>query len=174
LDRDATPPNASILSAGSTTSSLSSNHSASHKSASLSAGGTISAATAPSPAAKVSGNSSKSTPSTPVINGQLVQTPEAKANLAPDFYIVKVSYEQTDDVDGVVMYKSMMLGNNERTPTVIRNAMMKLGLDTDPDSYLLAQILPENRELVLPQNANVYYAINTNFDLNFILKPKKK
>jgi ral guanine nucleotide dissociation stimulator-like 1 len=83
-----------------------------------------------------------------------------------------VTYEQ-DEVDGIVMYKSMMLGNNERTPQVIRNAMMKLGLESDPDNYLLAQILPD-RELILPQNANVYYAINTSFDLNFILKPKKK
>lgn len=28
-------------------------------------------------------------------------------------------------------------------------------------------------EMVLPPNANVYYAVNTAFNLNFILRPKK-
>lgn len=27
--------------------------------------------------------------------------------------------------------------------------------------------------MVLPQNANVYYAVNTQYNLNFILRPKK-
>lgn len=35
-----------------------------------------------------------------------------------------------------------MLSNNERTPQVIRNAMMKLGLEGNPESYTIAQILP--------------------------------
>lgn len=41
------------------------------------------------------------------------------------------------------MYKSIMLSNNERTPQVIRNAMLKLGLEGNPDSYTLAQVLPD-------------------------------
>jgi hypothetical protein len=28
-------------------------------------------------------------------------------------------------------------------------------------------------EMVLPPNANVYYAVNTAFNLNFILRPKR-
>jgi hypothetical protein len=36
-----------------------------------------------------------------------------------------------------------MLSNNERTPQVIRNAMLKLGLEGNPDSYTLAQVLPD-------------------------------
>ena len=55
---------------------------------------------------------------------------------------------------------------------MIRNAMMKLGLDGDPDRFTLAQILPD-KELMLPVNANVYYAVNTQFNLNFILRRKK-
>ncbi|XP_013161357.1 PREDICTED: ral guanine nucleotide dissociation stimulator-like 1 [Papilio xuthus] len=65
-----------------------------------------------------------------------------------------------------------MLSNNERTPQVIRNAMLKLNLDGDPDAYTLAQVLPD-REMVLPANANVYYAVNTAYNLNFILRPRK-
>lgn len=41
------------------------------------------------------------------------------------------------------MYKSIMLSNNERTPQVIRNAILKLGLEGNPDNYTLAQVLPD-------------------------------
>lgn len=93
-------------------------------------------------------------------------------NPSPDFYIIRVTYETENvELDGIVLYKSIMLGNNERTPQVIKNAMLKLGLDGDPDRYTLAQVLPD-KELVMPPNANVYYAVNTAYNLNFILRNK--
>lgn len=94
-------------------------------------------------------------------------------NPSPDFYIIRVTYE-TDNIelDGIVLYKSIMLGNNERTPQVIKNSMLKLGLEGDPEKYTLAQVLPD-KELVMPPNANVYYAVNTAYNLNFILRPKR-
>ncbi|KAF2903703.1 hypothetical protein ILUMI_02460 [Ignelater luminosus] len=100
-------------------------------------------------------------------------SPNHSQKSSPDFYIIKVTYE-TDcvETDGIVLYKSIMLSNNERTPQVIRNAMLKLCLEGNPDSYTLAQVLPD-KEMVLPPNANVYYAVNTAFNLNFILRPKK-
>lgn len=108
----------------------------------------------------------------PIINGQLKDDSPLKKS-SPDFYIIKVTFE-TDQVelDGIVLYKSIMLGNNERTPQVIRNAMLKLGLEGDPERYTLSQVLPD-KELLLPNNANVYYAVNTAYNLNFILRPKK-
>ncbi|XP_054282718.1 ral guanine nucleotide dissociation stimulator-like 1 isoform X2 [Macrosteles quadrilineatus] len=92
--------------------------------------------------------------------------------VTPDFYIIKVTLE-TDlvETDGIVMYKSIMLSNNERTPQVIRNAMLKLGIEGNPDNYTLAQVLPD-KEMLLPADANVYYAVNTAFNLNFILRSK--
>lgn len=45
------------------------------------------------------------------------------------------------------MYKSIMLSNNERTPQVIRNAMLKLGIEGNPDSYSLSQILPDKGKI---------------------------
>ncbi|XP_063529363.1 ral guanine nucleotide dissociation stimulator isoform X3 [Cydia strobilella] len=91
----------------------------------------------------------------------------------PDFYIIRVTYESDcAETEGVVLYKSIMLSNNERTPQVVRNAMLKLNLDGDPDQYTLAQVLPD-REMLLPANANVYYAVNTAYNLNFILRPRK-
>ncbi|XP_069698591.1 ral guanine nucleotide dissociation stimulator-like 1 isoform X2 [Periplaneta americana] len=90
-----------------------------------------------------------------------------------DFYIIRVTVETSSvETDGIVLYKSIMLSNNERTPQVIRNAMLKLGLEGNPENYTLAQVLPE-KEMVLPPNANVYYAVNTAFNLNFILRPKR-
>lgn len=65
-----------------------------------------------------------------------------------DFYIIKVTYETNSvETDGIVLYKSIMLSNNERTPQVIRNAMYKLGLEGNPDQYTLAQVLPEKGKL---------------------------
>jgi len=98
--------------------------------------------------------------------------PTTPLKVTPDFYIIKVTLE-TDlvETDGIVLYKSIMLSNNERTPQVIRNAMLKMGIEGNPDNYTLAQVLPD-KEMVLPANANVYYAVNTAFNLNFILRSK--
>lgn len=160
LDRDASPPNASIMSGGSSISSLSMDSSASSSGHHHN---------------KLINNNSNNVHKTlngTIINGQLTQNSPLK-NQSPDFYIIKVTYETENvELDGIVMYKSIMLGNNERTPQVIKNAMMKLGLEDDPDRYTLAQVLPD-KELVMPQNANVYYAVNTMHNLNFILRPKK-
>ncbi|XP_030372721.1 ral guanine nucleotide dissociation stimulator-like 1 [Scaptodrosophila lebanonensis] len=170
LDRDA--PHASLMSASSSVSNLSldSSNSGGRQSAhsklthSQSMGNGLKNAIS---------NGSGSSNGQPHINAQLVQPAGANPQSAPGYYIIRVTYE-TDNIesDGIVLYKSIMLGNNERTPQVIRNAMLKLCLDDDPDRYTLAQVLPD-KELVMPKNANVYYAVNTNYNLNFILRPRK-
>merc|ERR1711997_1005968 len=89
-----------------------------------------------------------------------------------EFYIIRVSIESSGpETEGVIMYKSIMIGNHERTRQVIRNAMMKHGLEGSPDNYNLAQVLPD-KELAIPANANVYYAVSTQHDLNFVLREK--
>ncbi|XP_035740211.1 ral guanine nucleotide dissociation stimulator-like isoform X2 [Vespa mandarinia] len=109
--------------------------------------------------------------STPNLVG--LSSPSHSHKNSPDFYIIKVTMESENvETDGVVLYKSIMLSNNERTPQVIRNAMLKLGIEGSPDQYTLAQVLPD-REMVLPHSANVYYAVNTAHNLNFILRPKR-
>lgn len=165
LDRDATPPTASLMSAASSVSSLSMD--------SASSGNKSNNTKLNNSTISTHNGRSMIDQPIPIINPQLVQN-SALANSSPDFYIIRVTYE-TDNVelDGIVLYKSIMLGNNERTPQVIRNSMMKLGLDEDPDKYTLAQMLPDNKELVMPPNANVYYAVNTLYNLNFILRPKR-
>jgi ral guanine nucleotide dissociation stimulator-like 1 len=70
------------------------------------------------------------------------------------------------------MYKSIMLSNREHTSEVICSAMLKHGLEGCPEEYSLSQLLPD-KELMIPSNANVYYAISTAHDLNFVLRPRK-
>ena len=61
-----------------------------------------------------------------------------------EFYIIRVSIMTGGpETEGVIMYKSIMIGNHERTREVIRNAMMKHGLEGSPDNYTLAQVLPD-------------------------------
>ncbi|XP_055314238.1 ral guanine nucleotide dissociation stimulator-like 1 isoform X3 [Sitodiplosis mosellana] len=215
LGRDMTPPNASIMSATSSVSSLSMDSSSSGQNKAMStstyqlpnnhssnANNTtsreqIDSRQPPPPSAHARGdhyqalgksiqanaiyntpaslNNSTSSNSSGHYNQPMPphQQNSPHKNPSPDFYIIRVTYE-TDNVelDGIVLYKSIMLGNNERTPHVIKNSMLKLGLDGDPDRYTLAQVLPD-KELIMPPNANVYYAVNTAYNLNFILRPKR-
>ncbi|KAL7298737.1 hypothetical protein TKK_0008488 [Trichogramma kaykai] len=164
LDRRTSP---SQLSSSSSSSSLPS------LDVSLSSGGTAAATAA------ANGNQSRgghhSTSATSNNGGTAVSSPGSSGShkSSPDFYIIKVTMESDGvETDGVVLYKSIMLSNNERTPQVIRNAMLKLGLEGNPDQFTLSQVLPD-RELLLPPSANVYYAVNTAHNLNFILRPKK-
>merc|ERR1711953_1361904 len=91
-----------------------------------------------------------------------------------EFYIIRVSIMTGGpETEGVIMYKSIMIGNHERTREVIRNAMMKHGLEGSPDNYTLSQVLPD-KELMIPANANVYYAISTQHDLNFVLRERQE
>jgi len=100
-------------------------------------------------------------------------TPPADPYRSPDFYIIRVSLESSvEATEGVIMYKSIMLSNREHTREVICSAMMKHGLEGSPEDFTLSQFLPD-KELLIPPNANVYYAINTQHDLNFVLRKKK-
>ncbi|KAK4292309.1 hypothetical protein Pmani_034906 [Petrolisthes manimaculis] len=93
--------------------------------------------------------------------------------ISPDFYIIRVSIESSaHEIEGVNLYKSIMLSNSERTTSVIRKAMEKHGFEGNPEDYTLAQFLPDG-EMLLPASANVYYAINTQHDLNFVLRRRR-
>merc|ERR550519_2656632 len=98
--------------------------------------------------------------------------PAADPYRSPDFYIIRVSWgDETEATQGVIMYKSIMLSNREHTKEVICSAMMKHGVERNPDDFTLSQLLPD-KEMQIPPKANVYYAINTQHDLNFVLKRK--
>lgn len=69
------------------------------------------------------------------------------------------------------LYKSILLTNQDKTPAVISRAMAKHNLEVEPEEgYELVQVISEDRELVIPDNANVFYAMNTSANFDFLLR----
>ncbi|KAI1882444.1 hypothetical protein AGOR_G00250800 [Albula goreensis] len=106
----------------------------------------------------VSGISSYSSLSLPLYNQQV-----------DDCCIVRVSL----DVDNGNMYKSILVTSQDKTPAVIRKAMVKHNLDRErPEEYELLQRISEDKELKIPENANVFYAMNSSANYDFVLKKR--
>ncbi|XP_042334282.1 ral guanine nucleotide dissociation stimulator isoform X2 [Sceloporus undulatus] len=106
----------------------------------------------------VSGLSSYSSLSLPLYNQQI-----------DDCCIIRVSLA----VENGNMYKSILVTSQDKTPVVIRKAMAKHNLDADrPEDYELIQIISEERELKIPDNANVFYAMNSAANYDFVLKKR--
>nr|KAF6485265.1 hypothetical protein HJG63_010512 [Rousettus aegyptiacus] len=84
-----------------------------------------------------------------------------------DSCIIRVSL----DVDNGNMYKSILVTSQDKAPAVIRKAMDKHNLDEDePDHYELVQVISDERKLKIPENANVFYAMNSTANYDFVLK----
>ncbi|XP_030646755.1 ral guanine nucleotide dissociation stimulator [Chanos chanos] len=104
----------------------------------------------------VSGVSCYSTLSLPVYNQQV-----------DDCCIIRVSL----DLDDGNMYKSILVTSQDKTPGVIRKAMAKHNLDKEkPEDYELLQRISDEKELRIPDNANVFYAMNSSVNYDFVLK----
>ncbi|PVD22270.1 hypothetical protein C0Q70_18078 [Pomacea canaliculata] len=71
------------------------------------------------------------------------------------------------------VYKSIMLNNTDHTNTVIEKVLEKYSIDDKPDNFCLLQILPDG-ELLIPERANVFYALNNSVDLNFIVRRRSE
>ncbi|XP_043941231.1 ral guanine nucleotide dissociation stimulator-like 1 [Protopterus annectens] len=86
-----------------------------------------------------------------------------------DTCIIRVSVEDNNGN----MYKSILLTSQDKTPTVIQRAMSKHHLETElAETFELVQIIAEDKELVIPDNANVFYAMNSSANFDFILRKK--
>ncbi|XP_058999388.1 ral guanine nucleotide dissociation stimulator isoform X6 [Mustela lutreola] len=86
-----------------------------------------------------------------------------------DCCIIRVSL----DVDNGNMYKSILVTSQDKAPAVIRKAMDKHNLDEDePDDYELVQVISDDRKLKIPDNANVFYAMNSTANYDFVLKKR--
>ncbi|XP_077823447.1 ral guanine nucleotide dissociation stimulator isoform X9 [Macaca mulatta] len=86
-----------------------------------------------------------------------------------DCCIIRVSL----DVDNGNMYKSILVTSQDKAPAVIRKAMDKHNLEEDePEDYELLQILSDDRKLKIPENANVFYAMNSTANYDFVLKKR--
>ncbi|KAK7889684.1 hypothetical protein WMY93_025244 [Mugilogobius chulae] len=86
---------------------------------------------------------------------------------AQDACIIRVSLENGNGN----LYKSILLTNQDKTPAVITRAMAKHNLEVEPEEgYELVQVISDEKELVIPDNANVFYAMNTSANFDFLLR----
>nr|XP_013810297.1 PREDICTED: ral guanine nucleotide dissociation stimulator-like 2 [Apteryx mantelli mantelli] len=70
------------------------------------------------------------------------------------------------------LYKSILITSQDKTPAVVAKALEKHGQERAAAArFRLVQLLPEDRELLLPPSANVFYAMN-GASLDFALRPR--
>ncbi|KAJ8278915.1 hypothetical protein COCON_G00059810 [Conger conger] len=108
------------------------------------------------------------TPASPPLPGPRSPDPRPRT-AAQDACIIRVSLEQGNGN----LYKSIVLTSQDKTPAVISRAMTKHNLEEQPaEAYELVQVISEERELVIPDNANVFYAMNTSANFDFLLRAR--
>ncbi|XP_041705021.1 ral guanine nucleotide dissociation stimulator-like 1 isoform X1 [Coregonus clupeaformis] len=94
-------------------------------------------------------------------------SPPAYNTQAQDACIIRLSLEQGNGN----LYKSILLTSQDKTPAVISRAVAKHNLESEPgEGYELVQVISDKRELVIPDNANVFYAMNTSANFDFLLR----
>ncbi|XP_041889894.1 ral guanine nucleotide dissociation stimulator-like 1 isoform X2 [Corvus kubaryi] len=71
------------------------------------------------------------------------------------------------------VYKSILITNQDRIPDVTQRALLKHNLESDAvEDYELVQVISEDKELVFPRDANVFYGMNSHVNFDFILRKK--
>ncbi|XP_026069841.1 ral guanine nucleotide dissociation stimulator-like 1 [Carassius auratus] len=85
-----------------------------------------------------------------------------------DSCIIRVSVEFCTNGN---MYKSLLLTSQDKTARVIQRALQKHNLeDVSDQDFTLVQLLAQGRELHIPEKANVYYAMSTSANYDFVLR----
>ncbi|XP_051243259.1 ral guanine nucleotide dissociation stimulator-like 1 isoform X2 [Dicentrarchus labrax] len=73
------------------------------------------------------------------------------------------------------MYKSIMLTSQDKTPQVIQRALEKHHLEhMNWRDFTLTQVISQDRELLIPDKANVFYAMSTTANFDFVLRQFSK
>lgn len=71
------------------------------------------------------------------------------------------------------LYKSILITSQDKTPAVVAKVLEKHGQEGAAAArFQLVQLLPEDRELLLPPSANVFYAMSA-ASLDFALRPRQ-
>ncbi|KAG5832840.1 hypothetical protein ANANG_G00295470 [Anguilla anguilla] len=88
-----------------------------------------------------------------------------------DSCIIRVSVECGNNGN---MYKSILLTSQDKTAQVIQRALEKHSLGTcRAHEFTLSQVLSHDRELLIPDKANVFYAMCTTANYDFILRQRR-
>ncbi|XP_038146330.1 ral guanine nucleotide dissociation stimulator-like 1 [Cyprinodon tularosa] len=73
------------------------------------------------------------------------------------------------------MYKSILLTSQDKTAQVIQRALEKHHLEhMNLQDFTLSQIITQQKELLIPDKANVFYAMSTTSNFDFILRNHSK
>ncbi|XP_049732889.1 ral guanine nucleotide dissociation stimulator-like 3 isoform X1 [Elephas maximus indicus] len=87
-----------------------------------------------------------------------------------DARVIRVSV----DNDHGNLYRSILLTSQDKAPSVVQRALQKHNV-VQPwaHDYQLFQVLPGDRELLIPDNANVFYAMSPAAPGDFVLRRKE-
>lgn len=127
-----------------------------------------------SPPVPADQNPSALTPSTPVKSHRRSVScgnnpTSTSQGSGPDMRIIRIRMDLHDGN----LYRSILVTNNDKTPSVIRSALEKHNQDTtEVSKYELIQLLPEGKELTIPATGNVFYAM-TSSSVDFLLRRRK-
>lgn len=89
-----------------------------------------------------------------------------------DSCIVRVSVEFGNNGN---MYKSILITSQDKTAQVIQRALEKHNLeDMNCQDFTLTQVLSNDKELLIPEKANVFYAMCTTANYDFVLRQRYK
>ncbi|XP_004072029.1 ral guanine nucleotide dissociation stimulator [Oryzias latipes] len=90
-----------------------------------------------------------------------------------DSCIIRVSVDLGQDNGN--MYKSILLTSQDKTAQVIQKALDKHHLEhMDGQNFSLTQVISQHKELVIPDKANVFYAMSTTANFDFVLRQQRK
>ncbi|KAB0407147.1 hypothetical protein E2I00_004304, partial [Balaenoptera physalus] len=120
-------------------------------------------------------STSQSSPETSGISSASSSTSSSSASTTP----VATTRTHKRSVSGVCSCSSALplynqqVTSQDKAPAVIRKAMDKHNLDADePEDYELVQVISDDRKLKIPDNANVFYAMNSTANYDFVLKKR--
>ncbi|XP_066498139.1 ral guanine nucleotide dissociation stimulator-like 1 isoform X2 [Hoplias malabaricus] len=89
-----------------------------------------------------------------------------------DSCIIRVSVESSNNGN---MYKSILLTSQDKTAHVIERALQKHNMENaSVEDFSLIQMMSQDKELLIPDKANVYYAMSTSANYDFVLRPCPK
>ncbi|XP_024115708.1 ral guanine nucleotide dissociation stimulator-like 1 [Oryzias melastigma] len=87
-----------------------------------------------------------------------------------DLCIIRVTVESVSNGN---VYKSILLSSQDHTPQVIQRALEKHNMeDFRSGDFSLYQKLNHGKELHIPDKANVFYAMCTSANYDFVLRPR--
>ncbi|XP_054417975.1 ral guanine nucleotide dissociation stimulator-like 3 isoform X1 [Pteronotus mesoamericanus] len=73
------------------------------------------------------------------------------------------------------LYRSILLTSQDKAPSVVQRALQKHNVAQPwAHDYQLFQVLPGDRELLIPDNANVFYAMSPAASGDFMLRRKEE